>query len=250
MNDRFGCVTKRRWIALIVCAGFVGLSLFSAPAKASIVPIGSSLTFGGNDLPGACTDSTCSDTVTFSSTPVLIDGGALSLSETQTPTGGGGEWDVWSLSTVGGGPLAGDINGDWGLVMDYDLSEAVNFDAVVDQWTLNGTPVSPLSNFGGICCATASNPSPVAGEAYYNSGFAVPLSAGVQSNWQQIFVNPYSFVSAGGIDPSTANGFNFGLHFTPQVPPAAEPSSVLLLSLVLLAFGVSQRKRLFRGLLR
>lgn len=36
-------------------------------AQASIIPVGSSLTFGGNNLPGACTDTTCADTVTFSS---------------------------------------------------------------------------------------------------------------------------------------------------------------------------------------
>ena len=37
-----------------------GLLAFATGAQASIIPIGSSLTFGGNNLPGACTDTTCS----------------------------------------------------------------------------------------------------------------------------------------------------------------------------------------------
>jgi len=226
--------------SLVAAAGLLGLA---TAAQAGIIPLGSSLTFGGNNLPGACTDTTCSDTVTFSSTPVLIDGGALSLYETQVATGSNGEWDVWHLSTTGGGPLAGDINAYWALVMDYDLSQAVYFDAVADQWTVNGTPVSPLSNVGGICCATASNPI-LPGEAYYNSGFSGSLPAGVQNDWQQIFVDPYSFVSSGGIDPSTANGFNFALHFTLQTPVSTpEPGSLALLASGLFGLACLRRRK-------
>jgi hypothetical protein len=124
-----------------------GVLAFATAAQASFIPIGSSLTFGGTNLPGACTDTTCSDAVTFSSTPVLIDGGALSLYETQVATGPSGEWDVWHLSTAGGGPLAGDTGAYWNIVMDYTLSSAVYFDQVALQWTVGGTPVSPLSQF-------------------------------------------------------------------------------------------------------
>ena len=37
---------------------------------------------------------------------------------------------------------------------------------------------------------------------------------GLYTNWQEIYVQPYSLVSAGGIDPSAANEFVFALHFS------------------------------------
>ncbi len=219
------------------------LGLAPAARAAGIVPIGSSLSFGGNNLPGACTNTTCQDATTFG-VPTLIDGGALLLTETQVADGPNAEWDEWSISTVGGGPLAGNINAFWQITMSYVLSAPVIFDQVVDQWTLNGTPVSPLSNFGGICCASASNPSPVTGEAYYNFGFSGPLPAGTESGWNQIFVSPYSFVSAGGIDPNAANGFNFALHFTLQNPTSTpEPASMVLMGSAFLGFAVLLRRR-------
>jgi hypothetical protein len=214
-------------------------------ARADIIPIGSSLTFGGYNGPGAGTDTTWSDAVTFSSTPVLVDGGALQIYQTQTPTSGGGEWDTFYMQSVSGGPVAGDIYGDWNITMDYYLSVPAYFDATAFQFTVNGTPVSPLYNFSGICCATASNPSPLTGEAWYNSGFQAPLSAGEQTNWLEIYIDPYDYVSAGGVDPSTANGFAFALHFTPQTPvpePKALPP-MLLLSAGLIWLVVRNRRR-------
>jgi uncharacterized protein (TIGR03437 family) len=100
--------------------------------------------------------------------------------------------------------------------MNYILSAAVNFDQVVQQLAANGTPFSPLTNnIGSICCAAATNPI-VPGWSYYNSGFTVPYPAGPQTNWQQIYVTPYSLVSDGGVNPNTANQFTFALHFTLQ----------------------------------
>jgi uncharacterized protein (TIGR03437 family) len=176
-----------------------------------IIPIGSPLTFGGTNSP-----DTYSANTTFSSTPVLVDNGAVKIWQEQTPTGPNGEWDVFYMETTDGGPLANNINAYWNIVMDYTLSVPVYFDQVVQQWSVSGTPVSPLTNgIGSICCAEATNPI-LPGWSYYGSGFSGALPAGVQTNWQQIYVTPYTLVENGGIDPSTANQFTFGLHFTLQ----------------------------------
>jgi uncharacterized protein (TIGR03437 family) len=192
---------------------FVFAAVLSAQTGPGIIPIGSPLTFGGTNAP-----DNYSAVTTFSSTQRFADTGAVKIWQEQTPTGITGEWDVFYLQIANNGPVAGDINSDWNIKMNYTLSQAAYFDQVVNQWLVSGTPVNPLMNgIGTICCAAASNPV-LPGEAYYNSGFSSPLAAGVQQNWQQIFVNPYSFVSAGGINPSTANEFIFALHFTLQPP--------------------------------
>jgi hypothetical protein len=66
-------------------------------------------------------------------------------------------------------------------------------------------------------------------EKHHASGFSDPLPAGVQTNWQEIFVDPYSFVEAGGINPPTADYFTFALHFDPQQASSREPASLSLL---------------------
>jgi hypothetical protein len=185
-----------------------------ATAAVGIIPIGSSLTFGGTNAP-----DTYSATTTFSSTPVVVDNGAVKIWQEQVATGSNGEWDIFHMQTTSGGPLANNLNGYWNILMSYNLSAPVFFDGVVNQWAVNGTPVNPLSNFGTICCAASSNPI-LPGEAYYKHDFSSPLPAGPFANWQQTFVSPYSFVMSGGINPSTANQFTFALHFTLQAAVA------------------------------
>jgi uncharacterized protein (TIGR03437 family) len=189
----------------------VNLNPISSIPAPGIIPIGSSLTFGGTNAP-----DTYSATTTFGPTPVLVDNGAVKIWQNQVATGTDSEWDVFYMQTTNGGPLANNINAYWNILMNYVLSAPVDFDAVVQQWTVNGTPVGPLTNgVGSICCAAATNPI-LPGYSYYNSGFSGALPAGTQTNWQQIYVTPYSYIQSGGIDPNTANGFIFGLHFTLQ----------------------------------
>ncbi len=182
-----------------------------ASGGGSIIPIGSPLTFGGTNAP-----DTYSATTTFGPTHVTVDNGAMTIWQDQVPTGPNGEWDIFYMKTTNGGPLANNISGFWNVLMNYQLSAAVNFDQVVNQWLVNGTPVSPLTNgIGTICCATTTNPI-LPGAAYYGNGFSGALPAGTQTNWQQVFVTPYSLITNGGINPTTANEFIFALHFTRQ----------------------------------
>lgn len=176
-----------------------------------IIALGSPIVWHPTNAP-----DTFSANVTFSSTPVTVDNGAVTLFQQQIPTGPSGEWDVFYMKTTNGGPLAGNIGANWNITLDYTLTAPAYFDQVVQQWLVNGTPVSPIMNgIGSICCATTSNPI-LTGPTYYNSGFSGALPAGVQANWQQIYVDPYNYVSSGGINPSTANEFIFALHFTLQ----------------------------------
>lgn len=111
-----------RWIfsrSLAVVLALTGSPVFSA----GIIPIGSSLTFGGTNAP-----DTYSATTTFSSTPVLVDNGAVKIWQEQVSTGPSGEWDLFYMQTTNGGPLAGNINGYWNILMTYQLSAAVYFD--------------------------------------------------------------------------------------------------------------------------
>jgi uncharacterized protein (TIGR03437 family) len=208
----------------ITSAAFLALALSHAALAqtANIIPIGSPLTFGGANAP-----DTYSAVTTFSSTPVQVDNGAVTIWQEQVPTSTNGEWDVFYMKTTNGGPVAGNVNGDWNIVMNYVLSAPAIFDGVANQWLVNGVPVSPLTNgIGSICCAVTSNPI-LPGTAYYGSGFNAPFPAGTQSNWQQIYVDPYSLVSAGGVNPNTANEFVFALHFTLQ---AAAPTVLGVIS--------------------
>lgn len=208
--------------SLFSIVAFAGSALISAQTLAKIptpeprasssgpgiIAVGSALTWMGTNAPGTFTANT-----TFSSTPVTVDGGAATIWQKQVPTGSNGEWDIFYLKTTNGGPVAGNIDAYWSITIDFTLTAPVYSDGVVTQWLVNGTPVSSIQNgIGSICCAETSNPI-LPGAAYVNQGNGAEPQ-GLYTNWQEIYVQPYSLVSAGGIDPSAANEFVFALHFS------------------------------------
>jgi hypothetical protein len=223
-----------------------GTALMAIPAQASIVPTGSALNMLLTNFTG-CSDSTCSTLTTFGGTS-QVDGGLVTLTTSQVATSGGGEWDIFTLTTNSGGPLVGDVNSNWQIEMQYHLSKNVNFDGVESQWLTGSTysPVSPISNFGGICCAT-NTPVILPGPAYSNTGFKVPYTAGEfdypsGTLWDEVFVNPFSFAESGGI-PATTDGYTYALHFDPQTVPEASTWAMMLLGFVGLGFASYRRSR-------
>ena len=217
-----------------------GVLAFACVAQASIIPTGSTLNLYLTNFAG-CADAECTSNLTFGSTNT-INNGAVTETTSEVSTGPTGAWDIFSFTTTDGSPIAGDINGNWQIEMDYTLSAAVNFDQVVDQWVVGGSPVTPTGSIGSICCASSTNPI-LPGGAFYNSGFSGALPAGLFTSWDQIFVDPYSFVTSGGI-PTDADEFQFALHFTLQ-SPVPEPSTWALMLLGfagLGAIGFSRRR--------
>lgn len=215
-------MTRTRFLIRMALAALMAAHTLAAQnAPLGLIPIGSPMKFGGTNAP-----DTYSDASTFGPTRVLVNGGKVRIWQEQIPTGTNGEWEIFHMETVDGGPLAGNLNANWNILVDYTLRLPVSFDAAVNQWRVSGRPVSSISNFGAFCCAVLSNPV-LPGPAYMNSGFNGLLNAGLQTNWQQLFVNPYSFANSGGVPTATANEFSFALHFTLRPPAAPTVTSVI-----------------------
>jgi hypothetical protein len=177
--------------------------------------------------------------------PTLVSNNQVLLTETIHPTASGGEWDDFSFTTVNGGPLAGNINAFWELqFFGVPTTQRAIWDNAYVYWTVNGRAVDPIFPFAGGSLGEV-NPNPIdpglgpvfgAGPSVLIEGPATSFDA-----TPFVFLSPYSFVSAGGVDPGTANGLHVGFHFDPAVTAVPEPSGSVLLGTA--GFGLL---RLFR----
>jgi hypothetical protein len=210
-----------------------------SPAGAQIIPLGSPLQMVLTNVAG-CADQTCTYNTIFNGTAQL--NADLSLTTSQVATSGGGEWDIFKLT---GNPSVGaDPNSLWQIQMRYGTSQDYVFDGVESQWTTDGAPTSPISNFQSICCATNS-PSILAAPAYANMGFKTKFTKDEFAPpsgtlWNEVFANPYSVIGQGG-NPVGATDYDFALHFdpagnTPMVPEAST-WAMMLIGFGLMALG-------------
>jgi hypothetical protein len=214
-----------------------------AARAGSFLQPGSTFTVSGTNF-----TSNFSQTATVG-TPTLIDNGQIMMSESINPAAGGGEWDVFTFSTVNRGPLAGNINGFWNVEFSgVTTSKPAIWDNAFIAWTVNGQAVSPINPFAGGSLGEV-NPNPInpALGPVFGAGSPV-LIEGPATSFDAtpfVFASPYSLIANGGVDPSTANGLELAYHFDPAVP-VPEPSGIVLLSIV----GVRFLRRFFRRHIR
>jgi uncharacterized protein (TIGR03437 family) len=203
------------WIRTAGLSSLLLAGALAQQAPLGLIPVGSPMRWGGINSP-----ATYSDPSTFGPAPVLVNGGRVRIWQEQKSLGTNGEWQIFHMETTDGSPIAGQVNANWNITLDYTIRVPVLYDMAVRQWKVDGRPVTGISNFGAFCCASLSNPA-LPGPAYVASGFTGLLPAGEQRNWVEVFVNPYSFAATGGIPTTRANGFTFALRFTlrPQGPP-------------------------------
>ncbi len=152
------------------------------------------------------------------------------------------QWIEFDFETIDGGPLASSFSSLWQFdITGIDTDEPAFGSGFYYYWSVDDVAVSPIFNFGGFGGIAPIPTNPSAGPAYTAIGFPPfgPLSEFSVFG----FSSPYSFISAGGIDPATANGFHVGVRISgvTLVPEPATLASAAI-GLALVGIGIGRRR--------
>jgi PEP-CTERM motif len=153
----------------------------------------------------------------------------LTVTEQIFQDGPNSQWIDFNFKTIDGGPLASNINSNWQInINGVEVAAPSLGSGFYFYWTVNDTPVAPIFPFGGFGNIAPIPTAPSLGSAYVNNGF--PPYGPLDSFDAFASVSPYSFISSGGMDPATVNGFHVGIEET-NVQSVPEPASVALLGM-------------------
>jgi hypothetical protein len=150
----------------------------------------------------------------------------LTVGEQIFQDGPASQWIDFNFKTINGGPLASNLNATWRIdITGVDVNRPSLGSGFYFYWTVNDTPVAPIVPFGSLGAIGPIPTAPLLGPAYIALGF--PPFGPLGSFDASAFVSPYSFISSGGMNPATVNGFHVGIRET-DVGAVPEPSSLAL----------------------